>query len=70
MKALANPLCPLCDDPNQCAPASCGSLDVECWCTRVSISREALARVPGEFRDKACLCPRCAAGSPDQPPPS
>jgi len=37
-------------------------MDVECWCTKVQIAPEVLARVPPEWVDKACLCPACAAG--------
>ena len=29
---------------------------------RANISPEALKRVPDELVNKACLCPRCAAG--------
>lgn len=60
MKPLPNTICPLCGGANECAPSSSGSLDVECWCTKATISREALARVPAESVNKACLCPRCA----------
>jgi hypothetical protein len=28
------------------------------------VSKEALARVPVHLLNKACLCPRCAAGLP------
>ncbi|MBB4014223.1 hypothetical protein GGR36_003569 [Niveibacterium umoris] len=28
----------------------------------MTISTDALARVPAELINKACLCPRCAAG--------
>ncbi|WP_183636104.1 cysteine-rich CWC family protein [Niveibacterium umoris] len=62
MDALPNLVCPLCGGLNHCAPAQTGRLDVECWCTRVTISTDALARVPAELINKACLCPRCAAG--------
>ena len=55
--------CPLCGGANQCAPASTGRLEVECWCTKATISREALARIPSELINKACLCPRCASGA-------
>jgi hypothetical protein len=55
MNALSNTICPLCGGANQCAPASAGTLDVECWCTQATISRDALARVPAELVDKACL---------------
>lgn len=62
MQPLANHTCPLCGGANQCTPARTGTLDIECWCTTVPISPEALARVPPELVNKACLCPRCAAG--------
>ncbi|QSI75546.1 cysteine-rich CWC family protein [Niveibacterium microcysteis] len=61
MKALPNTVCPLCGGANSCAPAQAGRLDVECWCTKTIISPDALARVPAELRNKACLCPRCAS---------
>lgn len=62
MNALPTTLCPLCGGANRCAPASAGGLDVACWCTQAVISPEALARVPANLVNKACLCPRCAAG--------
>lgn len=62
MKPLATTLCPLCGGANQCTPANTGKFDGECWCTRATISPEALKRVPKDQVDKACLCPRCAAG--------
>lgn len=67
LQALANPTCPLCGAANQCAPASTGRLDVPCWCSTVQIDPQALARVPPEQLNKACLCPRCAAGLPSEP---
>lgn len=60
MSALPHAVCPLCGGANRCAPAASGTLDVPCWCTRATVSREALERVPAEWRGKACLCPRCA----------
>ena len=73
MQPLPNHICPLCGGANQCAPAKAGTLEVECWCTTASISPEALARVPAELVNKACLCPRCAAemspAQPSQPAP-
>ncbi|MED5622073.1 cysteine-rich CWC family protein [Ideonella sp. BN130291] len=62
MQPLPNLRCPLCGGPNDCAPARCGRFDVDCWCSRATVSREALARVPEAQRNQACLCPRCAAG--------
>jgi hypothetical protein len=62
LAALPNTRCPLCGGANDCTPAATGRLDVACWCTTAAISPEALARVPAELVNKACLCPRCAAG--------
>ncbi|KAA0693239.1 hypothetical protein DT594_15305 [Halopseudomonas laoshanensis] len=62
MKPLANTLCPLCGAANECQPAQAGSFDVACWCMTTTINAQALARVPAEMGDTACLCPRCAAG--------
>lgn len=53
--------CPLCGGANQCAPASAGTFEVDCWCRTTPVSAEALARVPLDLRGRACLCPRCAA---------
>ncbi|HWS75979.1 MAG TPA: cysteine-rich CWC family protein, partial [Quisquiliibacterium sp.] len=47
--------CPVCGGPNGCAPAACGSFDVDCWCTRTSFAPGALERVPAELRGEACL---------------
>jgi hypothetical protein len=68
MQALENLVCPLCGGANQCAPARAGHFDVPCWCTTAAINPEALARVPAHLVDKACLCPRCAAGLPPDAP--
>ena len=64
MQPLPNPICPLCGGANQCAPAKAGRFDVACWCTTAPVSQAALARVPAHLVNKACLCPRCAAGLP------
>jgi hypothetical protein len=54
--------CPLCGGANQCAPADTGSFETDCWCRTADINPEALARIAPEAVNKACLCPRCAAG--------
>ncbi|MCW5634027.1 MAG: cysteine-rich CWC family protein [Rubrivivax sp.] len=69
LAALPAPLCPLCGQPNDCAPARCGDLDTPCWCRDVRIAPEALARVPPALRNRACLCRRCA-GAEDPAAPS
>lgn len=64
MNPQATPLmhltCPVCGGANQCAAAATGTVDVACWCTQVTIDAAALARVPAQARNRACLCPRCA----------
>lgn len=62
MDALSDAICPLCGGANQCAPAMTGRLDIECWCTKAFIGAEVLEQVPEHLLNKACLCPRCAAG--------
>lgn len=67
MQPLPNTTCPLCGGSNQCTPANTGRFDPECWCTKAAISPEALAKIPAAMVNKACLCPRCAAGLPPTP---
>jgi hypothetical protein len=59
-EALPSLRCPLCGEENDCAAARTGSFEAPCWCREVVIDRQALARVPQEQRDRACLCRRCA----------
>jgi hypothetical protein len=51
--------CPVCGEPNECAPAACGRFDAGCWCAGVKAHPEALQRVPPERIGIACLCRRC-----------
>lgn len=61
--ATADPSrCPLCGRPNRCAMAT-GGPD-PCWCATVTISPEALARIPQTLRNVTCLCAECATGVP------
>lgn len=62
MTPLPATRCPLCGGSNQCAPAAAGHFDVACWCQSTPISPAALRQVPADLVNKACLCPRCAAG--------
>ena len=50
---LPNRTCPLCGRPNDCAPAACGAFRGDCWCEAVTVSAEALARVPSQAKGKA-----------------
>lgn len=62
--------CPLCGASNQCVMAgSPGAADpsLPCWCTQTTIDRAQLARIPAAARNRACLCPACAAAVPDEP---
>jgi hypothetical protein len=69
MDAKPNLTCPVCGDPNACAPAATGSLASPCWCTEVVVDSTALARVSENQREEACLCARCASGQtpPERP---
>ncbi|PAU88416.1 DNA or RNA helicase of superfamily II [Pseudomonas sp. WN033] len=60
MQPIARHTCPLCGQPNGCAPAAAGSFEVDCWCRQVSVSPQALAQVPEALKGKACLCRACA----------
>jgi hypothetical protein len=64
MQPLPNLACPLCGGPNDCRAAQSGSFDGHCWCADVAVDPAALARVPPDERDRACLCRRCATGEP------
>ncbi len=61
---LREPLCPQCGGANHCVPAASGRFDQPCWCTRVSIDRDVLERLPDAAKGRACLCPRCAGVAP------
>jgi hypothetical protein len=49
--------CPLCGDRNDCGIAAGKST---CWCFSTTIPPEALAQVPADQQDRACVCRRCA----------
>ena len=51
--------CPLCGGANQCQLCSPASYKGLCWCARVEMPGELLARVPENFRDRACICQQC-----------
>ena len=62
MKAIERePSCPLCGAPNGCAMAANKAV-VECWCVRAKLDPAALARVPAEKVNLACVCAKCGAG--------
>jgi len=51
--------CPLCGQPNDCQLCSVSAHKGLCWCARVDIPGDLLARVPVELRDRACICRGC-----------
>ncbi|PXW95549.1 hypothetical protein C7444_109119 [Sphaerotilus hippei] len=63
MSPSATPLpaerCPLCGEPNACAPAQAGDFQVACWCTRTRFPASLLARIPAGQRGLACICNAC-----------
>lgn len=54
--------CPRCGRRNQCAQAESATPVSDCWCFSAAIDPEALASLPPEQRNRACLCPACAQG--------
>jgi prepilin-type N-terminal cleavage/methylation domain-containing protein/prepilin-type processing-associated H-X9-DG protein len=51
--------CPLCGAANECQFASSVAYKGACWCAREEIADELLARVPENFRNRACICRPC-----------
>jgi hypothetical protein len=58
-------VCPACGEQNVCG-LSQGK--TECWCFSMKIEEAALARIPSDKKNLACLCAKCAASSGDSPP--
>ncbi|MGA8008179.1 MAG: cysteine-rich CWC family protein [Thiomonas sp.] len=52
--------CPLCGQPNQCTLAAGGDAGRTCWCSRVEIAPQTLARIPAACLGVACICAQCA----------
>ncbi len=51
--------CPLCGGANACRLTSAVASTGPCWCAREEISPALLARVPENFRNRACVCRAC-----------
>jgi prepilin-type N-terminal cleavage/methylation domain-containing protein/prepilin-type processing-associated H-X9-DG protein len=51
--------CPLCGAANACQLCSPAAYKGSCWCARVEIPGELLARVPENLRNRACICRAC-----------
>ena len=52
-------LCPLCGEANACQLCAVATHKGPCWCVRVEIPGELLARVPESLHNRACLCQNC-----------
>lgn len=51
--------CPLCGGANECQLCSIATYKGSCWCASIDIAAELLARVPENFRNRACICRQC-----------
>ncbi|CAN5813663.1 hypothetical protein BH11PSE13_BH11PSE13_38200 [soil metagenome] len=59
--------CPICGESNLCAielARETGMQQAECWCMRADFSAAPLSTLPEAARGTACICARCAAGTP------
>jgi prepilin-type N-terminal cleavage/methylation domain-containing protein len=54
-------LCPLCGAPNDCQLCATAAYKGPCWCVSAEFPAALLARVPEEFRNRACICRTCVA---------
>jgi prepilin-type N-terminal cleavage/methylation domain-containing protein/prepilin-type processing-associated H-X9-DG protein len=51
--------CPLCGAANECLLCSPAAHKGPCWCVKVEVPEALLARVPENFRNRACICRHC-----------
>ena len=51
--------CPLCGGANECQLCSPAAHQGPCWCVPVEMPDALLARVPENFRNRACICQSC-----------
>jgi prepilin-type N-terminal cleavage/methylation domain-containing protein/prepilin-type processing-associated H-X9-DG protein len=59
LKFLNPAACPLCGGANACQLCSPAMHKGRCWCVHEEIADELLARVPENFRNRACICRAC-----------
>jgi len=52
-------LCPLCGGPNECQLCAPLAGKGPCWCVNLEMPAALLARVPENFRNRACVCKGC-----------
>jgi prepilin-type N-terminal cleavage/methylation domain-containing protein/prepilin-type processing-associated H-X9-DG protein len=62
-------LCPMCNQPNHCRLRTASAYKGPCWCESAEIPATLLARIPVEFRNRACICPSCVAAFHQKPAP-
>ena len=58
-KVLTADQCPLCGRPNDCQLCTVDAYKGPCWCAKVKIPAELIARVPAELQNRACICRDC-----------
>ena len=51
--------CPLCGGANDCQLCSPATHKGACWCAHIEMPEALLARVPENFRQRACICHPC-----------
>jgi prepilin-type processing-associated H-X9-DG protein/prepilin-type N-terminal cleavage/methylation domain-containing protein len=61
--------CPLCGQPNDCQLCTVAAYKGSCWCARVEMSGQLLARVPENSRNRACICRNCVEKFQREPLP-
>lgn len=61
------PLCPLCGQPNACAPSASGRFDTACWCSDLSLPAALFEQLPAAARGSACICRACALAAGASP---
>lgn len=54
-------LCPLCGGPNACRMCDIGTHKGPCWCERVEVPAELVAKVPEPALAKVCICHKCVS---------
>ena len=50
--------CPLCGEPNGCAPAESATFDTPCWCAAERLPADLLAAAL-RADARSCVCARC-----------
>ena len=61
--------CPLCGGANECQLCSPAAYKGRCWCADTEIPSELIARVPENFRNRACICKQCVEKFEREPQP-